>query len=86
MGACLPALAALCDHTTQVREVYRIKGWAFTDPEGIEQCKREGFVQELKEMGEGGCRMFGYIEVQFDGHLMPIYRPCDVYDLSLIHI
>ena len=38
----------------QVRSAYRKKGWAFTDPQGIEQCAKEGYVQKLRDQaGEG---------------------------------
>jgi hypothetical protein len=33
-----------CNTCDEVRESYRMKGWAFSNPEGIEQCEREGFT------------------------------------------
>jgi len=57
------AAGACCNTCNEVREAYRTKGWSFNDPDGIEQCKREGFSQDLKRMGTEGCRMFGYFEV-----------------------
>jgi len=64
-GSCYGAAekGKCCNTCDDVREAYRIKGWAFTDPDGIEQCKREGFVQELQKMGTEGCNVFGSVEV-----------------------
>ncbi|KAL0802162.1 hypothetical protein Bca101_057338 [Brassica carinata] len=56
-GSCYGAEASddeCCNSCEEVREAYRKKGWAMTDPEIIDQCKREGFVQRVKEEeGEG---------------------------------
>jgi hypothetical protein len=52
-----------CDTCEQVREAYRLKGWAFSDPEGIEQCQREGFSEKLRARSGEGCNVYGYLEV-----------------------
>lgn len=52
-----------CNTCDQVQEVYRKKGWAFTNPEGIEQCVREGFTQSLLEQRGEGCQIYGYLLV-----------------------
>ena len=40
-----------------------MKGWAFSNPEGIEQCEREGFAENLKNQEGEGCNIYGYLEV-----------------------
>ena len=47
----------------QVRSAYRKKGWAFTDPQGIEQCAQEGFSKALQEQAGEGCHMWGAISI-----------------------
>ena len=37
-----------CNTCDEVREAYRLKGWAFSDPDGIEQCEKEGFSDNLR--------------------------------------
>ncbi|PHT50749.1 Endoplasmic reticulum-Golgi intermediate compartment protein 3 [Capsicum baccatum] len=52
-----------CNTCEDVREAYRKKGWALTNPDEIDQCKREGFLEKVKlEEGEG-CNMYGFLEV-----------------------
>ena len=45
----------------QVRTAYRKRGWAFTDPQGIEQCAKEGYITKLKEQEGEGCHMWGQV-------------------------
>ena len=58
---CLPVRC--CNSCEDVREAYRLKGWAFNNPEGIEQCSREGWSEKIKNQNKEGCRVFGYLEV-----------------------
>ena len=46
-----------------MRSAYRKKGWAFTDPQGIEQCAKEGYVQKLRDQAGEGCHLWGFIDV-----------------------
>jgi len=46
-----------------VREAYIRKGWSFTDPNGIEQCVEEGWVDKMQEQNTEGCRIDGRIRV-----------------------
>eukprot|EP00658_Telonema_sp_P-2_P056038 TRINITY_DN44533_c0_g2_i1.p1 TRINITY_DN44533_c0_g2~~TRINITY_DN44533_c0_g2_i1.p1 ORF type:complete len:402 (-),score=93.15 TRINITY_DN44533_c0_g2_i1:174-1379(-) len=66
-GSCYGAKKAdgtkCCQTCEEVRTAYRLAGWAFTSPAGIEQCVREGFVEEINKIGKGGCKMHGHIEV-----------------------
>jgi hypothetical protein len=52
-----------CNSCEDVREAYRQKGWAIGDPEIIDQCKREGFLQKIKEEDGEGCNVYGHLEV-----------------------
>eukprot|EP00117_Sycon_ciliatum_P003897 scpid68113/ scgid8497/ Endoplasmic reticulum-Golgi intermediate compartment protein 3 len=61
-GAETPGLTC-CNNCDDVREAYRRKGWAFVDPQTIEQCKRDGWSDKLKAQHNEGCRVHGFLEV-----------------------
>ena len=46
-----------------MREAYRLKGWAFSDPDGIEQCEKEGFSDNLRLQSDEGCKIYGSLDV-----------------------
>ncbi|VAI06180.1 unnamed protein product [Triticum turgidum subsp. durum] len=52
-----------CNSCEEVRDSYRKKGWALTNVESIDQCKREGFVQRLKDEQGEGCNIHGFVDV-----------------------
>uniref|UniRef100_A0A3P9ADG5 Endoplasmic reticulum-Golgi intermediate compartment protein n=1 Tax=Esox lucius TaxID=8010 RepID=A0A3P9ADG5_ESOLU len=52
-----------CNTCDDVREAYRRRGWAFKNPDTIEQCKREGFSQKMQEQKYEGCQIYGFLEV-----------------------
>ncbi|KAK6167933.1 hypothetical protein SNE40_021856 [Patella caerulea] len=52
-----------CNTCENVREAYRKKGWAFNNPESIEQCNREGWTEKMKAQKDEGCKVYGYLEV-----------------------
>jgi len=52
-----------CNTCEEVQEQYRRKGWAFTNPDAIEQCVREGFTQKLADQMGEGCQVYGYLLV-----------------------
>jgi hypothetical protein len=52
-----------CNTCEEVRESYRLKGWAFSDPEAIEQCAKEGFSENLRLQSDEGCAIYGYLDV-----------------------
>ena len=52
-----------CNTCDEVREAYRRKGWAFSDPSSIEQCVDEGWTDQIKNQMNEGCRIYGTIEV-----------------------
>ncbi|XP_002530273.2 endoplasmic reticulum-Golgi intermediate compartment protein 3 [Ricinus communis] len=52
-----------CNSCDEVREAYRKKGWALTGVDLIDQCKREGFIQKVKDEEGEGCNIYGSLEV-----------------------
>ncbi|KAH0469208.1 hypothetical protein IEQ34_002440 [Dendrobium chrysotoxum] len=52
-----------CNSCEEVQEAYRNRGWALTNMDLIDQCKREGFVQKIKEETGEGCNIKGFLEV-----------------------
>jgi hypothetical protein len=52
-----------CNSCEDVREAYRKKGWGVTNPDLIDQCKREGFLQRVKDEEGEGCNIYGFLEV-----------------------
>ncbi|KAJ1411368.1 Endoplasmic reticulum vesicle transporter, C-terminal [Sesbania bispinosa] len=52
-----------CNSCEEVREAYRKKGWALSNPDLIDQCKREGFLQRIKDEEGEGCNVYGFLEV-----------------------
>ncbi|XP_021740171.1 endoplasmic reticulum-Golgi intermediate compartment protein 3-like isoform X1 [Chenopodium quinoa] len=65
-GSCYGAEAAdddCCNNCEEVREAYRKKGWAVSNPDLIDQCKREGFLQKVKDEEGEGCNIYGFLEV-----------------------
>ncbi len=57
------AALSCCNTCDDVREAYRLKGWAFTNPIGIQQCMDEGWAEKLEVQTKEGCKVNGYIEV-----------------------
>ncbi|XP_050211965.1 uncharacterized protein LOC126662119 [Mercurialis annua] len=65
-GSCFGAETSdddCCNSCDEVREAYRKKGWALTNMDMIDQCKREGFIQKVKDEEGEGCNMYGSLEV-----------------------
>ncbi|KAJ8762684.1 hypothetical protein K2173_011164 [Erythroxylum novogranatense] len=52
-----------CNSCEEVRDAYRQKGWVLSNPDMIDQCKREGFLQRIKEEEGEGCNIYGFLEV-----------------------
>ncbi|KAM6194561.1 endoplasmic reticulum-Golgi intermediate compartment protein 3-like [Sarcoramphus papa] len=53
-----------CNTCGDAREAYRRRGWAFKNPDSIEQRKREGFSQKMQEQKKEGCQVYGFLEVR----------------------
>ncbi|KAK1264162.1 Protein disulfide-isomerase 5-3 [Acorus gramineus] len=65
-GSCYGAEASdkdCCNSCEEVREAYRKKGWGMSNPDLIDQCKREGFLQRIKDEEGEGCNIYGFLEV-----------------------
>ena len=67
----------------QVRSAYRKKGWAFTDPQHIEQCAKEGYAQKLLDQAGEGCHFWGALAVNKVGHRLPAFSSQSIYLLEL---
>ncbi|XVE49571.1 hypothetical protein DITRI_Ditri01bG0092300 [Diplodiscus trichospermus] len=52
-----------CNSCEEVREAYQRKGWAITNVDLIDQCKREGFFQRIKDEDGEGCNIHGSLDV-----------------------
>lgn len=52
-----------CNTCDEVKDAYRRKGWAFQDVVRIKQCVAEGYVQNLQQQREEGCRVHGFVSV-----------------------
>lgn len=63
MGRWCLCFCRCCNTCDDVREAYRRRGWAFKNPDSIEQCKREGFSQKMQEQKNEGCQVYGFLEV-----------------------
>ncbi|XP_038681806.1 endoplasmic reticulum-Golgi intermediate compartment protein 3-like [Tripterygium wilfordii] len=77
-----------CNSCEEVREAYRKKGWAVTYADLIDQCKREGFIQKVKDEEGEGCNIVGSLEVNKvagNFHFSPgksfQHAPVHLYDL-----
>lgn len=65
-GSCYGAeddVSACCNSCEAVREAYRKKGWSFNDPDGIQQCKEEGWSESMDKVKGEGCQIYGTLSV-----------------------
>jgi len=52
-----------CNTCEDVREAYRLKGWAMTNLEDYAQCKDEHVNKKAGSAFSEGCQIHGYMEV-----------------------
>lgn len=52
-----------CNTCEEVRNAYSQRGWGMTNPDLIDQCKREGYVQQIKDEEGEGCNIHGSLDV-----------------------
>lgn len=52
-----------CNTCEEVRQSYVNRGWSFSNPDAIEQCKNEGWADKLREQSSEGCNISGRIRV-----------------------
>ncbi|KAF7314358.1 Sec1-domain-containing protein [Mycena kentingensis (nom. inval.)] len=65
-GSCYGGLepeGGCCQTCEDVRQAYVNRGWSFSNPDAIEQCKQEGWSDKLKEQSNEGCNISGRIRV-----------------------
>ncbi|KAJ3153022.1 hypothetical protein HK101_001766, partial [Irineochytrium annulatum] len=62
-GGVPPEGKQCCNTCEEVRKAYADKAWSFNDPDGIEQCVREGWSKKVKEQANEGCNLDGHLEV-----------------------
>ncbi|TID21898.1 hypothetical protein CANINC_003382 [Pichia inconspicua] len=79
-----------CNSCEAVRYAYSKVGWKFYDGQGIEQCEREGYVDNINERLDEGCRVRGTAKLNRVGgnlHFAPgsgiAVAGRHVHDLSL---
>ncbi|XP_019461974.1 PREDICTED: endoplasmic reticulum-Golgi intermediate compartment protein 3-like [Lupinus angustifolius] len=52
-----------CNSCEEVRDAYKKRGWGMTNADLIDQCKREGYVQKVKDEEGEGCNIHGSLEL-----------------------
>ncbi|KAJ7175975.1 Sec1 family-domain-containing protein [Mycena filopes] len=65
-GSCYGGLEpenGCCNSCEDVRTAYVNRGWSFSNPDAIEQCKNEGWSEKLREQSNEGCNISGRIRV-----------------------
>ncbi|KAF5382591.1 hypothetical protein D9615_002921 [Tricholomella constricta] len=65
-GSCYGGLepkSGCCNTCEEVRTSYVNRGWSFSNPDAIEQCKDEGWAEKLREQTNEGCNISGRIRV-----------------------
>ncbi|KAJ7695941.1 Sec1-like protein [Mycena rosella] len=65
-GSCYGGLepeGGCCNTCEDVRTAYVNRGWSFSNPDAIEQCKDEGWSEKLREQSNEGCNISGRIRV-----------------------
>ncbi|KAI8978466.1 endoplasmic reticulum vesicle transporter-domain-containing protein [Pilobolus umbonatus] len=92
-GSCYGANAlnenGCCNTCQEVRESYIKMGWGTVNMEQIEQCKREGWIDRLKNQADEGCNIYGNLrvnKVRGNFHIAPgeVFRSnsAHVHDLN----
>ncbi|KAK7469402.1 vacuolar protein sorting-associated protein 45 [Stygiomarasmius scandens] len=65
-GSCYGGLepaSGCCNTCEEVRQAYVNRGWSFSNPDAIEQCKQEGWADKLRDQANEGCNVAGRIRV-----------------------
>jgi len=52
-----------CNTCEEVRQSYVNRGWSFSSPDAIEQCRNEGWADKLRDQADEGCNVSGRIRV-----------------------
>ncbi|PAA82192.1 hypothetical protein BOX15_Mlig030157g2 [Macrostomum lignano] len=87
-GSCYGAETAdrrCCNTCNDVREAYRLKGWAVVDLANYAQCREEGLDVKLRNAGHEGCRVHGHLLVnKVAGNFH--FAPGKSYEQSHMHV
>ncbi|KAE8682200.1 Endoplasmic reticulum-Golgi intermediate compartment protein 3 [Hibiscus syriacus] len=65
-GSCYGAEEAdddCCNSCDEVHHAYKKRGWGLPYLDLIDQCKREGFLQQIKDEEGEGCNIYGSLEI-----------------------
>ncbi|KAH8825204.1 endoplasmic reticulum-derived transport vesicle ERV46 [Flagelloscypha sp. PMI_526] len=65
-GSCYGGLeppSGCCNTCEEVRQAYVNRGWSFSNPDAIDQCKEEGWTDKLRDQANEGCNISGRIRV-----------------------
>ncbi|KAJ7600844.1 Sec1-like protein [Mycena floridula] len=65
-GSCYGGLepeGGCCNTCEDVRQAYVNRGWSFSNPDAIEQCKDEGWADKLRDQADEGCNIAGKVRV-----------------------
>jgi len=52
-----------CNSCEAVRQAYLNRGWAFADPDSIDQCVSEHWKEKIQEQSHEGCNIAGRIKI-----------------------
>ncbi|OMH79111.1 Endoplasmic reticulum-Golgi intermediate compartment protein 3 [Zancudomyces culisetae] len=52
-----------CNTCEEVHQAYQVAGMAFIEPDSIEQCVEERYVEQIKDQEGEGCRLIGRIRI-----------------------
>jgi hypothetical protein len=86
-GGIMPE-SGCCNTCDAVKEAYAARGWAFGNPDSIDQCVKEGWKEKIQEQAHEGCNLAGFVNInkvigniQFSpGRSFVLNKP-DVYEL-----
>ncbi|CAG8519296.1 7769_t:CDS:2 [Paraglomus brasilianum] len=59
-----PPESGCCNTCDDVKEAYVKKGWSFNNPEGVEQCINEGWIEKIQKQSKEGCNLAGSVRVK----------------------
>jgi hypothetical protein len=65
-GSCYGGLeppSGCCNTCEEVRKSYVDRGWSFGNPDAIEQCRDEGWTEQLREQANEGCNVAGRVRI-----------------------
>lgn len=65
-GSCYGGLepaSGCCNTCEEVRQAYVNRGWSFSNPDAIDQCREEGWADKLRDQADEGCNIAGRVRV-----------------------